>query len=216
MKKFQSGFTLIIGVIIFSLAIAGTLGYLYFTKTIFNSNSNVSNNTNSSTTGKVDKINNLIYTDDRLSFEYPKTGWTVSTETKDNPSSDGYKFTWNTIFLRTDDYKPSDKGNPGSSEGLLNGTEITFSIGGPHPSGNYGPIFTAQMDNCGYCLNIKKIIVDGEKAYSFNTATTSGNSLTTVFAKNAYSYSMTINSKDDMFDQYMPTYELIRDTLKVK
>jgi hypothetical protein len=216
MKKYQTGFALIIGVIIFSLAIIGTLGYFYFTKTIINSNSSNSKNTNSSTIGKVDKNNNLIYTDDKISFEYPKTGWTVSTETKNNPSSDGYNYTWDSIFIRTDDYKPSDKGNPGSSEGLLNGTEITISIGGPYPSGNYSTTLTAQMDNCDYCLNLKKITVDDEKAYSFNTATASGNNLNTVFAKNAYSYSITINSKDSMFDKYKPSYELIINTLKVK
>ncbi|MEI6850375.1 MAG: hypothetical protein WCK26_00230 [Candidatus Saccharibacteria bacterium] len=212
MKKqiYKSGFApIIIIVVIVGMVVVGVSGYLFYKNFV----QKKSNNSIAGTSAK-QKSDNNVYSDNNLSFEYPKTGWSTTTNTRDDPS--GYGFKYHSVYLRSDDFKESGDGNPGSSANILEGTQISIVKNGPNPAGDNGPRIDTEVKSAAdrdYYTDVNTIMVDGYKAYSYIDQF---GSPVTRFAKTNYEYGIAIFRSDKKYDMYMAVYDLIRSTLKVK
>ncbi len=218
--KQQYGFAHLLIIIILSVALLGTLGFVYYQNFI---QKKVSDNTKietvnipktdtNVTTDKTDDSSKYSsYSDEYFLFSYPKTGWSAKLVQETIDTNQLFRTT-----IATTDYEDIPASIDRMYGDTAQGAIITISK-------NQFPEWTDSLDekiakeeSNKMIKDISKITVDGQPAYSFTFAYEGPIFLETSFKKNDNYYYVKYNYVNGQKDKYISTYELILNTLKVK
>lgn len=209
-QKSQSGFVhLGIVVIILSVALIGTLGFVFYQNFVEKKSYNLTNTSkevvkgadqNKDITDKTADSSLGSFSNDIYSFNYPKTGWTVE-DTKDSQGR---------VYIKSSDYKEADP-----ESGTISMTEgSVVTIYKSNEKWNIDETIESFKTR-EWVKDVKSLTVDGQKAYSYYFVYEFPR-YNTVFNKNNFLYNITFNAAGEKYESYKNAYDLVNESLKIK
>jgi len=217
----QSGFAhLGIVVIILTIALIGTLGFVFYQNFIQNKDNiakvedaNKNTDPNNNTSNDADKQTDLTYSDKQFNFSYPKTGWLTSLEQE--------TYATDVATLKTTDYnyrEPNPSVDGGDIYGNVTRGAIVTIYKSTNPKTTTADVYKMlqmQQSNS-FFKELSTIVVDGQTAYNYLFAYEGPQFYQTVFVKNGYTYYVTYKYVAGQSEINKAVYESVLDTLIVK